>query len=184
MLPSYVIIYFWPENKDAESQVQSQSQATLINASTQLTNADPYNNITTHLYLGSIDSLKDSSKFSLIVNCTKTIEFPDRTNVNQTFLRIPVNDDPAEGTNLLRFITVTQVLEKIHYCRVTFRQVLVHCHAGMQRSCAIVACYLMKYYRMNVEEAIALIKKHRPIAFYGKPTFMNDMIKFHKLLQK
>jgi len=182
MLPSYVINYFYPENKEAEAE--SQAQAKLIDASRQLTNADPYNNITTHLYLGSIESLKDSSKFSLIVNCTKTIDFPEKTQGNQTFLRIPVNDDPAEGYNLLRFITATQVLEKIHYCRVTFRQVLVHCHAGMQRSCTIVACYLMKYYKMNVQEAIAFIKKHRPIAFYGTPTFMNDMIKFHKLLQK
>lgn len=172
MLPSYVVNYFWPENQNRQPDDETDV----------LLNPAPYNIITTHLYLGSIESLKDSSKFALIVNCTKTIEFPEKTQSTQIFLRIPVNDDPTEGDSLLRFITATQVLEKIHYCRVTFRQVLVHCHAGMQRSCAIVACYLMKYYKMNVQEAMAYIKKHRPIAFYHGATFMNAMTKFHKLL--
>jgi predicted protein tyrosine phosphatase len=124
MLPSYIVNYFWPENHYRESEEENDA----------LLNSDPYNIITTHLYLGSIESLKDSSKFTLIVNCTKTIEFPEKTLSNQIFLRIPINDDPTENENLLAIYDRNQVLEKIHYCRVTFRQVLVHCHAGMQRS--------------------------------------------------
>jgi protein-tyrosine phosphatase len=78
----------------------------------------------------------------------------------------------------------TKVLEKIHFCRTTFKQVLVHCHAGMQRSCAIVACYLMKYYKMNVKEAIAYIKEKRAVAFYNGATFITAMNQFHMSLQR
>jgi protein-tyrosine phosphatase len=52
------------------------------------------------------------------------------------------------------------------------RSVLVHCSMGIQRSCTVVACYLIKYYKMTPGEAIKCIKSKRPIAFFWKCKFI------------
>jgi len=173
MFPSF-INFFWLNNKEDEPP-QPLNDAILNPAS--------YNNIATYLYLGNIDSLQYASKFALIVNCTTHIEFPEKTSPTQMFIRIPVLDSPTECSKLLIFIKETQVLEKIHFCRTANRSVLVHCHAGMQRSCAVIACYLMKYYNMPLNDAIAFIKKRRPIAFYQTANFMNAMMQFEYSLK-
>ena len=47
------------------------------------------------------------------------------------------------------------------------KTVLVHCHQGIQRSCTIVAAYLMVTNKMSLVNAINLIISRRPIAFWG-----------------
>lgn len=44
------------------------------------------------------------------------------------------------------------------------QRVLIHCHAGISRSVTIAAAYLMQKKRQDVEEALQLIKRARPIA--------------------
>jgi len=132
-------------------------------------NIDSYNMIAANLYLGNIDALKDQDKFDLIVNCTKHI--PLATKCEQT-VRIPVDDHPSESENMMKNIKETNVLEKIHIHRINNKPVLVHCHAGMQRSATIVACYLIHYYKMTPEEAIRFIRSKRPVAFFPKPNFL------------
>ena len=136
---------------------------------------DPYNKISSFLYLGSIDSLEHADKFYLIVNCTRHIKVINRQrNFNcMDSIRIPVDDHPTECATMLKYIESTKVLEKIHECRMASKPVLVHCHAGIQRSATIVACYLMKYYKITPEEAIRFIQSKRPIAFYNQANFMD-----------
>jgi protein tyrosine/serine phosphatase len=131
---------------------------------------DKYNKISTFLYLGNIDSLDDEDKFHLIVNCTRHIS--TATKCKET-IRIPVDDHPSEITNMMNYIIKTNVLEKIHTCRMNKQHVLIHCHAGMQRSAAVLACYLIRFYKMTPEEAIRFIKHKRPIAFYPEANFMS-----------
>lgn len=139
---------------------------------------DPYNKISSFLYLGSIDSLEDEYKFYLIVNCTRHIKHVNRHCSNcMDSIRIPVDDHPTECANMLKYMESTKVLEKIHECRMASKPVLVHCHAGIQRSATIVACYLIKYYKITPEEAIRFIQSKRPIAFYHEANFM-DVIKY------
>jgi protein tyrosine/serine phosphatase len=130
---------------------------------------DSYNNISTFLYLGNIDSLKDQDKFHLIVNCTKHIPLARK---NKETIRISVDDHPTECDNMMNYIKNTHVLEKIHTCRMNQQPVLIHCHAGMQRSAAVLACYLIHYYKMTPDEAIRFIKSKRPIAFYPQANFL------------
>jgi protein tyrosine/serine phosphatase len=130
---------------------------------------DSYNKISTFLYLGNIDSLEDQDKFYLIVNCTKHI--PLAKKCKET-IRIPVDDHPTECDNMIKFITNTHVLKKIHECRMNQQPVLIHCHAGMQRSAAVLACYLVHYYKMDPYEAIRFIQSKRPIAFYPQANFL------------
>jgi protein-tyrosine phosphatase len=130
---------------------------------------DSYNKISSFLYLGNIDSLKDQDKFYLIVNCTKHI--PIATKCKET-VRIPVDDHPSECENMIKYMKETNVLEKIHNCRTNNKPVLIHCHAGMQRSAGVLACYLIHFYKMTPDEAIRFIKSNRPIAFYPQANFM------------
>jgi hypothetical protein len=42
-------------------------------------------------------------------------------------------------------------------------RVLVHCHAGVSRSATVVLLYLMVYHGLGLDEALALLRKARPI---------------------
>ena len=97
-----------------------------------------------------------------IVNCTPDIPFPLMHN---SIIRIPVYDHPSHAQKMHDLIKKKQVLETVHKHLWEGKTVLVHCHAGIQRSCAVVACYLVKYHGLTPDEAIAHIKKRRPIAF-------------------
>ena len=102
-----------------------------------------YDEIVHNLFIGSIAALHSADKFSTVVNCTEgsMIEFPANC---KNCIRIPIEDDPSECNNLLDFIVETKVLEKINASILNNEPVLVHCYAGRQRSCSLVACYLIK----------------------------------------
>ncbi|KEP63161.1 UNVERIFIED_CONTAM: dual specificity phosphatase, catalytic domain-containing protein [Hammondia hammondi] len=65
--------------------------------------------------------------------------------------------------------------------RVRIREsgnVLVHCNQGVSRSVAMVASYLIRFFKMSVEDAVALIQVNRPVA---KPNdaFMRQLRELH-----
>lgn len=134
-----------------------------------------YDEIISYLCIGSINAIPDYFKFSLIVNCTKLVDTNNLSNI----INIPINDDPFDCKQLLHLIDQTTVLNKIHECIMNEQPVLVHCNAGMQRSCALVACYLIKYNNMNPITAIEFIRFKRPIAFFGNVNFQSAILLFY-----
>jgi hypothetical protein len=100
--------------------------------------------------------------YDLIINCTPDIPFPLFSN---STIRIPVYDHPRYAEKMYSEIKRTRVLEYMHKFLGTNHTVLVHCHAGIQRSCAVVACYLVEYHGLTPTEAIEHIKEKRPVAF-------------------
>ena len=85
-----------------------------------------------------------------------------------------MNDDPSEAVDLHRFLLKTSVLQDIHDAIIHDKDVLVHCQLGMQRSPAVVACYLITYTEaMTPETAIAFIRAQRAIAFPGGSRFQD-----------
>ena len=117
-----------------------------------------FHEILPYLYIG------DCSTFicSMIVNCTKEDEvaFPECDSI---CIRIPVRDHPCESGLLLSYMKETDVLEKIHTQLKNNKTVLVHCSRGMQRSCAVVSCYLIRYHNMTAKSAIDFIKSKKHI---------------------
>ena len=133
-----------------------------------------YDEILENLYLGSASALNHCEKFSLIVNCTTNVYI--KTSVNT--IRIPIDDDPYDTNLFLQLLDDTDVLQQINTSINNKEPVLVHCYAGQQRSCALVACYLMKYNNMTPDKAINFIKQKRRIAFFGAVNFISAIIHF------
>ena len=159
-----------------------------------------YDKVSENLYVGGIESSqKEWSNFKLIVNCTKDIPFPSQrqgkraeslltTNsegerrspeefgmTSPECIRIPVNDTPDECDNMTKLMMETNVLQRIDEYIRKGEPVLVHCYAGMQRSCALVACYFIKYYNVTPAVAMDHIKRKRPVAFFGGANFMKTI---------
>ena len=136
------------------------------------------NEIVDNLFIGNIHASQlYSDKFALIVNCSKDIPFSLKSRQK---IRIPINDDPSEMNTLLNYMKNTDVLQKIHYNVTHKNPVLVHCHAGMQRSCAVVACYLIKYYKnITPQLAIEYIRSKRNVAFFGGVNFLRTLEMFY-----
>ena len=64
--------------------------------------------------------------------------------------------------------------------RIQNKTVLVHCYAGMQRSAAIVAAYLIKYKNMSYEDAVQFIRKKRKVSFLTGSNFNIALLLFEK----
>lgn len=133
-----------------------------------------YDEIIEYLYIGSASALNMSANFKLIVNCTTNI----LTKKIENTIIIPIDDDPYESKLFLKLLDETNVLEKIHNSINNKEPVLVHCYAGQQRSCALVACYLIKYKNMTTDTAINYIKQKRKVAFIGGITFISVIVHY------
>ena len=134
---------------------------------------NPVDKIIEYLFVGNTKSLEIN--YDMIVNCTKDIPFPITISPNTKCIRLPVNDTPDECNKFLHEINNTYVLEHMDYYIRNKRSVLVHCSMGIQRSCALVACYLVKYNGWTPTEAINYIKSKRPIAFFGNINFLETI---------
>jgi len=117
------------------------------------------------------------NRIHVIVNCTKHIPFVDGNYVK---FRIPVND-PGKEAELeqsdvsIMFNALPAITKVIHEYRkrTTKINILIHCHAGMQRSATVCAAYISRFIiypqikdrRKSMDHAINLIIDRRPIAF-------------------
>ena len=148
---------------------------------TLLNTTNPCDEIIPNLYLGSIKALGTydykALDYYMVVDLIKHTFLLEKPNTH-IYINLPVHDSPDECKKLLSLIHETHVLEKMHLALQEKKPVLVHCFAGMQRSCALVACYLIKYNNMTPDEAIDYIKLKRPIAFFGKVNFMETLLSF------
>lgn len=135
-----------------------------------------YNEIVKRLYVGSASALIHKGIFAVIVNCTKNLISAPGS------IRVPIDDDESECDNLIMHLRNTNVLELIHVALSKQQTVLIHCYAGVQRSCAVCACYLIRYHQMTPESAIAFIHSKRKVAFDDAPTFLKAIETFYETI--
>lgn len=143
------------------------------------------NEIIPNLWLGDHVAAQSSEFFNrmniqLIVNCSKDIPFSEDLPKGCKKIRIPVHDNlKEEEINHLSewsFKIITNIWDEYKQGKPVF----IHCYAGVQRSAAVVAMFLIFYFRCSVDEAVKKIRQRRPIAFQPKINFLKSIYFFER----
>jgi protein-tyrosine phosphatase len=144
----------------------------------------PSRQIVPGLWVGSAADAQDSArarqrKIRLVVNCSKDIP-ATLASGTVTVLRVPIDDWTGEADVLLGHLpdavqAIDAALERGH-------GVLVHCYAGMQRSAAVVAAYLMWRHGYPAREAMKRVRLAKPEAFTPRPTFGKALLRWQRAL--
>jgi protein-tyrosine phosphatase len=121
-------------------------------------------------------------QYDLVVNCTPSFPFAIAVE-KQKQRRVPIEDDPFDSVPLFQIMRDSSLLDEIHELVGMQKKVLVHCLAGVQRSPAVVACYLIKFHKMTPNEAIEYIKSKRHIAFFWQVNLMKALERFYEHIQ-
>lgn len=141
--------------------------------------------IVPRLWLGNKEASQDTSflaskRIGVIFNCTKDLPF---LPIPTKKYRVPIDDNlqPDEINNLYRW--APEIILKLIREYQAGNTVLVHCYAGMQRSAAVVAMFLVATTRRPTEEIKQFIRKKRPIAFFPMANFDSAIKRFDTDLQ-
>jgi protein-tyrosine phosphatase len=152
--------------------------------------ANPADEILPGLYLGSRYAALDpeylaSKRIVSVFNCTKDIPFVP--TIKRQF-RIPVDDSLQQpdirNLELWSYEVVYRIASEYRQARKSGDAVLVHCAAGMQRSAASVAMYLIATQGMTTDQAVAYIRSKRSIAFKPAINFEASIRGFENSFQK
>jgi len=134
------------------------------------------------IWLGNARSSKDTkwlshNNINVVFNATKDIPF--LPSIKKQY-RIPVHDnlEPVEIRNMT--LWSHEAIYKILKEHNEGNNILVHCAAGMQRSAALVAMYLIATTGMSSQQAITYIQGIRSIAFRPSANFKDSIIEFDK----
>ena len=152
-----------------------------------------YNEIIPGLYVGNMQAAKNDDFFKLhsigaVLNMTPDIpHYFSNTNGTIEYMRINVNDSlKTDDFNKMFKYFPSGVSFIYKNLVIDNKKVYIHCHAGMQRSAAMAAAYLMFIHRTPLKKAIDVIITKRPVAFsFGRSiNFMPALSKFanfHKI---
>ena len=152
--------------------------------------ANPSDEVIPGLWLGSRYAAQNpeymkEKRIRAVFNCTKDIPF-ERSIPRQ--YRVPVDDSMQEpdirNLELWSYEIVYKIAHEMRRAEADGTAVLVHCAAGMQRSAASVAMYLIATKGMTTDEAIAFIKTKRSIAFEPSANFEKSMRGFEASFDK
>jgi hypothetical protein len=148
--------------------------------------ANPADEIVPGLWLGNRTAALDSQwidekGIKCVFNCTKDIPFLPQV---QRKYRVPVDDnlqaDEIRNLELWSYEVVMKMTREY----ATGQPMLVHCAAGMQRSAACVAMFLIASKGFTPEESISYIQEHRSIAFRPFVNFRDSIESFYKSYQR
>jgi hypothetical protein len=115
-----------------------------------------------------------------VFNCTKQVAF--HPSVPYQY-RIPVDDNlkPVEINNMEAW--APEIAYKMLCEFNAGHPMLIHCHAGMQRSTSACAFFLMVLTGRPLIQVMHLIKHKRPIAFEPSPNFASALRGFETLVR-
>lgn len=143
------------------------------------------NEIIPGVWLGDINASQDvawlhANSIQTVFNCTKQIPF--QVSVPYQF-RIPVDDNlqPAEIQNMERW--APEIAYKMLREYRAGHRMLVHCHAGRQRSATAVAFFLMVLTGRPLIQVMYLIQSRRPVAFQPRPNFAQPLRAFEEMVR-
>ena len=112
-----------------------------------------------------------------VFNCTK--DMPFHSSMRRRY-RVPVDDNLEEEEIRNMELWSFEIIYKLLLEYKQGNTILIHCAAGMQRSAAVVAMFLMVFTGMKHEDAMQYIKERRPIAFFKNANFLKSIQGFEK----
>ena len=138
------------------------------------------------LWLGNYKASQDTeflkkNNIRTVFNCTKDIPFHP---FSIRRFRVPVDDNLQQqeirNLELWSFEIVANMAKEYN----AGNKILVHCAAGMQRSAASVAMFLIATQRISKEQAMAYIRSKRPIAFMPMANFEKSIAGFERQMNQ
>jgi protein-tyrosine phosphatase len=116
-----------------------------------------------------------------VFNCTKQVAF--HPSVPYQY-RIPLDDNlqPAEINNMEAW--APEIAYKMMREYKAGHPMLIHCHAGMQRSTTACAFFLMVLTGQPLIRVMMMIKQKRAIAFEPSPNFAVALRGFEEQVQQ
>ncbi|CAF1176037.1 unnamed protein product [Adineta ricciae] len=142
----------------------------------------PMTHIIDGLYIGSETNAKNleelsSERIRSIVNVTSHV--PLYHSEQFQYCHLPADD--TQKQNLLEYFD--QAYSFICKSLENNEKVLVHCVAGISRSPAIVIGFLMRYAKMNMNDAYDFVKRKRSIVSPNL-NFMGQLLEYEKKLKQ
>jgi dual specificity phosphatase 12 len=131
------------------------------------------NEIIPRLWLGNAKASMDEDfirqkNITVVFNCTKNLPFSPIIPIKY---RICIDDNLEEEEIRNMELWSSEIAFKIMTEYIEGKTILVHCFAGMQRSAASVAFFLISYLKIRALDAMKMIKEKRMIAFYPRANF-------------
>ncbi|CAD8060394.1 unnamed protein product [Paramecium sonneborni] len=133
------------------------------------------------LFLGNIESASDIGQLkkhkitSILSICVTKIPFTVSSQMKQ-YQHIILED--SENENIYRYFNSSfEFIEKGRQSG----NVLVHCMAGISRSAALIAAYLMKKHKMTSKEALQQLERKR-WQVYPNDGFVKQLLQYEKEL--
>jgi len=117
------------------------------------------------------------NNISVVFNVTKDLPFSP--TIKKQY-RVPIDDnlEPEEIRNMT--LWSHEILYNIMKEQNAGNNILIHCAAGMQRSAAVIAMYMIAKKGMSWNEAVHYIQTIRPIAFRPGINFKESIVEFNK----
>ncbi len=122
------------------------------------------------VYVGNAFAARDANFFATkritkVVNCTPDLpfSFPERAN----YFRIPVFDaDTYVSNRIMTELLPAAIAFVLHPRPSVDSGVLIHCHAGVSRSCTVAVAVIRVCCANSLKQAIQLCIARRPVAFF------------------
>jgi protein-tyrosine phosphatase len=150
-----------------------------------MSKSDPVNEIIPGVFISRWEVALDpvwlsEHKINAVFNCSKQIPF--HPSIKHQY-RVPVDDNlqPVEIKNMEKW--APEIAYKIMREYKAGNPLLIHCHAGMQRSTTACAFFLMALTGDPLISVLRQIKKARPIAFEPSPNFIESLRGFEQQLR-
>lgn len=114
------------------------------------------------LYIGSWLSTKPEIIKALQIRVVMSIGAPPVKEIpNVQYVSVKLQDNPNDASVLLRIIPTVTMYVRRNQLDLNHK-VLIHCSTGKNCSPALAVAYLMRFRKMSLKDAHALVKSMRP----------------------
>lgn len=172
-------LYTILKNLDIDSKMQPDKSIPCLEKE------EPMDEIVQNLFLGDYESstrrdLLDKHGIKHIVRVMPDPDDAPQKFDHITYVQVPIKDNETCGINLNHIFDYTT--DYIAQQLTKGEPVLVHCKRGHHRSATIVAAYLLRYHKVDLESIVKRIKSFRPCALRRDVCMMDALKNYKKTL--